>query len=360
MMAACKSCIQSSDPSRVPDVDRSSGASYSRASSVSSGASSATRPSSVPATVRSVLASPGRSLDPASRQAMQTRIGHDFSSVQVHDDALAAASARDIGARAYAFGSHVVFDAAGFSPGGPEGQALLAHELTHVVQQSGAPVGRPSRISSPGDPAEVQARTGRRPSSVQAAPPDTVHRDLNDVVQGIKKISVPTGVRALDAAETKILDPVFGTSLDYSRIKLSNGLGYDGRPFTLYTPGVGTVIQIGAGPYTTPGSDPSLLIHESTHSWQSQHHSNPAQYMSNSVSSQSAAGKVAGGSAYCFIPGKAFSEYGAEQGAQMVERGIPAARSHVSGVAAGAVDPDTVAGLSAPHYEVKGAPGVMC
>ena len=52
---------------------------------------------------------------------------------------------------------------------------------------------------------------------------------------------MPSKVRALDPAETKILDPVFGTSLDYSKIHLSNGLGYDGRPFTVYTPGFGTV-----------------------------------------------------------------------------------------------------------------------
>lgn len=297
---------------------------------------------------------------------MQSRLGHDFSAVRVHDDAIAAASADDIDAKAYAFGNHVVLGANGSSPGSREGRDLLAHELTHVVQHSGVPTGQPTRLSAPGEAAEVQARAGRRPSSVQAAPAGTVHRDLKDIVEDVRgkiedvRKKIPSGVRGLDATETKILDPVFGTSLNYGKIHLSNALGLRDCPYTLYTPGLGTVINIGPGAYDTPGSDPNLLIHEATHSWQSQHHSNPAQYMLNSVESQSAAEKVPKGSAYCFIPGKPFSAYGAEQAAQMVERAIPAARAHVKGIAAGAVDPDTVAGLAAPHFEVEGGPGVMC
>lgn len=81
--------------------------------------------------------------------------------------------------------------------------------------------------------------------------------------------------------------------------------------------------------------------------------------MANSLASQAAA-YVAGGSAYCFVPGRPFFSYGAEQAAQMVERGIPAARAHVAGVAAGAVDPENVIGLSMPHWEKPGAPGVAC
>jgi hypothetical protein len=108
---------------------------------------------------------------------MRSRLGHDFSSVRVHDDAQAAASADDIGARAYAFGNHVVFGANGYPLTSAQGQDLLAHELIHVMQQPSTSTGRPSRISAHGDAAEVQARSMRRPSSVTAAAPDTVHRD---------------------------------------------------------------------------------------------------------------------------------------------------------------------------------------
>ncbi|HEY9238566.1 MAG TPA: DUF4157 domain-containing protein, partial [Burkholderiaceae bacterium] len=65
----------------------------------------------VPRLVQDVLASPGRPLEPATRNWMEPRFGSDFSRVRVHDDGRAAESARAVGALAYAVGSHVVFDA---------------------------------------------------------------------------------------------------------------------------------------------------------------------------------------------------------------------------------------------------------
>jgi hypothetical protein len=68
---------------------------------------------------------------------MEPRFGQDFSHVRVHSDAVAERSARDVNARAYTVGSDIVFGAGQSAPGSLEGQRLLAHELTHVVQQSG-------------------------------------------------------------------------------------------------------------------------------------------------------------------------------------------------------------------------------
>jgi hypothetical protein len=68
---------------------------------------------------------------------MEGRFGHDFSRVRVHADLNADRSAREIGARAYTSGTHIVFSAASYRPESVAGQHLLAHELTHVVQQSG-------------------------------------------------------------------------------------------------------------------------------------------------------------------------------------------------------------------------------
>jgi hypothetical protein len=62
---------------------------------------------------------------------------HDFSGVRVHTDARAAESARRVNARAYAVGSHIVFGRGQFNPGSAAGKRLLAHELTHVAQQTG-------------------------------------------------------------------------------------------------------------------------------------------------------------------------------------------------------------------------------
>lgn len=67
--------------------------------------------------------------------------GHDFSRVRVHSDGRAAESAAAVGARAYAVGRHVVFGAGEYAPSTAGGRQLLAHELTHVVQQGEGPVG---------------------------------------------------------------------------------------------------------------------------------------------------------------------------------------------------------------------------
>jgi hypothetical protein len=92
-----------------------------------------------PASVDKVVASPGQPLEPALRRDMERRFGHDFSQVRVHVGAAAGRSAREVNAHAYTVGHDVVFNAGKFSPGTQEGRRLLAHELTHVVQQSRAP-----------------------------------------------------------------------------------------------------------------------------------------------------------------------------------------------------------------------------
>ena len=90
-----------------------------------------------PASVDRVLAGPGRPLEPALRQDMEQRFGHDFSRVRVHSGAAAEQSAREVNANAYTVGHNIVFGAGRFAPGTHEGRRLIAHELTHVVQQSG-------------------------------------------------------------------------------------------------------------------------------------------------------------------------------------------------------------------------------
>lgn len=90
-----------------------------------------------PDSVDRVLAGPGRALEDPLRRDMEQRFRHDFSRVRVHADGAAARSASDIGARAYTAGHQLVFGAGQFAPSTREGRRLIAHELTHVVQQSG-------------------------------------------------------------------------------------------------------------------------------------------------------------------------------------------------------------------------------
>ncbi|MET0647360.1 MAG: DUF4157 domain-containing protein [Pyrinomonadaceae bacterium] len=95
-------------------------------------------PSEVPSVVGEVLSSPGEPLDAAARVFMEPRFGHDFSRVRVHADAKAAESARSVRALAYTVGNDVVFGAGQYAPGASAGRHLLAHELAHVVQQTGS------------------------------------------------------------------------------------------------------------------------------------------------------------------------------------------------------------------------------
>jgi hypothetical protein len=90
-----------------------------------------------PPIVHEVLRSPGQPLDPVTRAFMEPRFGYDFSEVRVHSDATAEQSARDVNAHAYTVGHDIVFGARRFVPDSHEGRRLIAHELTHVVQQSG-------------------------------------------------------------------------------------------------------------------------------------------------------------------------------------------------------------------------------
>jgi hypothetical protein len=91
-----------------------------------------------PDVVRGALGSSGQALNAATRAFFEPRLGHDFGRVRVHVDERAAASARAVGALAYTVGHDIVFDRGRYAPNSNEGRLLLAHELAHVVQQSGA------------------------------------------------------------------------------------------------------------------------------------------------------------------------------------------------------------------------------
>lgn len=105
------------------------------------------RGSQAPPSVHEVLRSSGQPLDSATRAFFEPRFGHDFSRVRVHSGAEAAESAAQVNALAYTVGEHIVFKSGRYDPASMEGRRLLAHELTHVLQQGEvrhrAVVGRP-------------------------------------------------------------------------------------------------------------------------------------------------------------------------------------------------------------------------
>lgn len=100
------------------------------------------RDSGDPEQIRSQLGA-GSALDTGVRSRMESAFGHDFSNVRVHSDNAAAAQSSHLNARAFTIGNDVAFGAGEYNPGSLIGDALLAHELAHVVQQGGASQSQP-------------------------------------------------------------------------------------------------------------------------------------------------------------------------------------------------------------------------
>jgi hypothetical protein len=92
---------------------------------------------------------------------MEARFGHDFAGVRIHADASGAASAQAVEARAYAVGNHLVFAEGQYAPGTHAGQKLLAHELTHVVQDA-------NRLGADSGSLEIGARDAREETEADA------------------------------------------------------------------------------------------------------------------------------------------------------------------------------------------------
>jgi hypothetical protein len=158
--------------------------------------------------VHDVISSGGSPLDDGVRADMEARMGHDFGDVRVHTGDTADASARSVSAHAYTVGSNIVFQRGSYDPGSSSGQTLLAHELTHVVQQRSGPVdGTPAAggvsVSDPSDRFEVEAASNAQNVMSQPAPaapvaataaPAAVQRHASDVteVQAAHDASVPS------------------------------------------------------------------------------------------------------------------------------------------------------------------------
>ncbi|WP_263352911.1 eCIS core domain-containing protein [Acidicapsa acidisoli] len=96
--------------------------------------------------ITSALKRPGRPIDPADRSFFEPRFGRSLADIRVHTDPADARSATSIGARAYTLGRDIVFAPGEYKPGSHAGGWLLAHEITHVLQQSPGGVEAPQTI----------------------------------------------------------------------------------------------------------------------------------------------------------------------------------------------------------------------
>jgi hypothetical protein len=189
-------------------------------------------PSAVPQSVQNVVGrSSGMPLQRATRDHMENAFGTDFGGVRVHTDSQAARAANDINAEAFTHGQDVFFGANRFQPDTPDGQKLLAHELTHTVQQrnsSPAPAASDLSISHPNDAAEVEAEQvanrvvarSMAPSAVSPASPVSVspatsaqiHRyswddfenDVSDVGEAVSDVASDIGSTVSSGIDTVV------------------------------------------------------------------------------------------------------------------------------------------------------------
>jgi hypothetical protein len=219
-------------------------------------------------------------------------------------------------------------------------------------------------------------------------------------------ISLPSQARCLSAAELGVAKPIYGGSLNYTDIYVSDAVGVSGRLFTTAIPIDSTrwvvVLNLGPDAFRAGATSPTLiheLIHELAHAWQSQHHSNPWKYMYNCIQSQIAATaatavaamnsslvrrvispmlldlKLGLASAYAYVPGKLFGDYGGKQIAQQVEdyhylpvgltqsaasRGqMEKIWKHIQLLPPGIPDKENIRGLSKIQYAHKSYPNAM-
>jgi hypothetical protein len=153
-----------------------------------------------PDQVRSVLSRSGEALAPGVASDMSARLGADLSEVRIHRDAAATESARAVNANAYTVGSDIVFQSGQYDPSSPSGQRMLAHELTHVVQQragavDGTEVGGGLALSHPSDRYEREASSAAEQLMASAAPapaqaPVTASRHVDDEASVQRAIAV--------------------------------------------------------------------------------------------------------------------------------------------------------------------------
>jgi hypothetical protein len=217
-------------------------------------------PETAPPIVHEVLRGPGRPLDNDTRFFMESRFNQDFSQVRIHTGDRASESAKSINAKAYTLGSNVVFGSGEYKPKANTGKEILAHELTHVVQQNFN--GQPMDLASPtvmpaAHPAEREALKAVQqlqagsiiPSvssqgiSIQRQAADGAEEDglldkiasgvvgiAEEITEGVEAVTkgIVRGIRcSLPATENPLINPLS----DMSTFQSPGGSGWRGAMF---------------------------------------------------------------------------------------------------------------------------------
>jgi hypothetical protein len=178
-----------------------------------------TSPSTAPLIVYDVLnTSSGKPIDESTRSFMELQFNHDFSHVKIHDNDLAAQSADTINASAYTYGKNIIFNKGRYAPGTYGGKKLLAHELTHVVQQSGVQKNIQLACLPPADCSAPQATLENFVAATESKPENITKADKRKKACGKKPpdaLCTSDGHGAQATALTSILSTNYKSRLGF-------------------------------------------------------------------------------------------------------------------------------------------------
>lgn len=196
----------------------------------------------------------GRPLPPSERAFFEPRFGRDLSSVRIHTGAVATETARAINARAYTLGNDMIFSAQEYRPGSLDGRRLLAHELTHVVQQQqSSPAIRSTRVFRQEDEPADETAYSREDA-------ERIAWEFYELVENASSVE-----ELKSQVETKADGDLGFLGADAVVISLSGSggewLGAGGGFEALYSPRFGWAFygQVGVG-FSTPGGAVALEV----------------------------------------------------------------------------------------------------
>lgn len=294
----------------------------------------------------------GRRLPNDALDFFEPRFGCDFSDIRVHTGSKADEAAKSLNADAFTYGRNVVFRSGQYDPTSLRRSRLLAHELTHVVQQRGRDSSSRHTASFDEDvritrtdselerEADRMAETVMQPSGPVNSPESATPDSADTVSGGTGRLPViqrqSTGMRVsspvvdetlrqagavagalsgrpLSPDERDLARSVFDKSIDYDRVRLSTA----GPTWTT----AGNVIFVPSDFSIADTYHASVLIHEMAHVWQYQH--GGSEYISVSLGRQFwsylRTGSRAGAYDYEITPGKSIFDYMPEQQAAIVQ-----------------------------------------
>ena len=149
----------------------------------------------------------GQPLSESSKAFFEPRFGQDFSQVRVHTDSQTAKLARSVSARAFTVGQHIVFGAGEYSSGSSTGRRLLAHELTHTLQQQGTT--QPCTKKSPANEVTPVQHKVQRLGDLSEVPPGLACPVANSSpASTIRNVMFPVSVFALNPTQKSEVEQV--------------------------------------------------------------------------------------------------------------------------------------------------------